>query len=165
MCIFCASRLYLPPPPSVVPRARPLYTQRRALQSSARTRKPAAAATALQDEEQQEGTVSRPSPTPVHPALRPTSLRWTGSVESPKTPNSPGVAPAKLSWDGWSATLEGGTQAQVQRGVPPGEKDDRGAVGAGSRDSESIAHTSNGGASTKVCGRSDRAGKKHRLIR
>jgi len=162
MCIFCASRLYFPPPLSVVPRARSLYPQRRTLQSSARARKPAAAAAAPQGKGEQEEIISRPSSTPIHSALRPTSLKWTMLAESSKIPISPGVTPAKLSWDGWSATLEGGSQPQAQSGVAPQQKQNTTTVETESNYSDTTAHELKDGAATKVCGRSGRSKKKHR---
>ncbi|MCJ1249405.1 hypothetical protein MMC30_006629 [Trapelia coarctata] len=122
LCIFCASRLYFSPPPSVVPSAHPLYTQRRAIQSSTRVRKPVAAAAALQDEGEQEGIVSRPSYTPLNSTLRSTSSTSPGLPPSSRTLASPAIPPAKLSWDAWSTALEAESKAQVRSGVPLSQK-------------------------------------------
>jgi len=149
LCIFCASRLYFTPPPSVVPLARPLYTQRRALQSSARVRKPAAAAAALQDEGEQDGVSSRPSHTPINPP-------WAGLT---KPHASPAVAPVRLTWDGWSATLEEGSKAQVRSGVPPGQKQSTERVNIEGGDSDAVVQTLKGGTTTKVCGHSGISGR------
>lgn len=152
LCIFCASRLNFPPPLPLVPRTRPLYTQRRALQSSARTKKPMAAAAALQDEDQQEADISRPPSAPVNSRLRPSSLGRTGQAASSKIPAFPALAPVKLSWDGWSAALGAASDAQVRSGAPPEQK-------GYPNDSETESRHSDGTAA-KVGGRSGSLGKK-----